>query len=51
MAQVTDPVCGMVLDQKDAVAESDYEGTTYYFCSQDCKTQFDQNPKKYVAKA
>lgn len=51
MAQVKDPVCGMVIDDKDAVGSSEYRGARYFFCSQDCKTEFDENPADYAAKA
>ncbi|MEO8226480.1 MAG: YHS domain-containing protein [Gemmatimonadota bacterium] len=48
MAQVKDPVCGMMIDDKDAVATSDYEGKPYYFCSKECKVDFDENPEDYA---
>ena len=48
MAQVKDPVCGMMIEEKDAVATSDYEGKRYYFCSKDCKIEFDASPEDYA---
>jgi YHS domain-containing protein len=45
----TDPVCGMTVEEGDAPGKSDYEGQTYYFCSQDCKEEFDANPEDYAA--
>jgi len=48
----TDPVCGMEVDQKRAAAagrKSEYKGTTYYFCADDCKKKFDSAPAKYAA--
>jgi YHS domain-containing protein len=45
---VKDPVCGMAVDPNNAQAKSDYQGMTYYFCSEDCKHQFDSDPKKFV---
>ena len=48
MAQVKDPVCGMMIDERDAVATSDYQGKRYYFCSDDCKVEFDANPSEYA---
>ncbi len=51
MAQVKDPVCGMVLDDKDVVATSEYRGKRYSFCSQDCKAAFDKDPERYAGKA
>ena len=47
MAMVTDPVCGMEIDPKDAAATSDYQGTTYYFCAVACKERFDAEPAKF----
>jgi Cu+-exporting ATPase len=49
--QVKDPVCGMMVDDQNASARSDYQGKTYYFCSQDCRKKFDANPSKYTAEA
>lgn len=51
MAKVKDPVCGMTIEDKDAVGTSDYHGHRYYFCSQDCKAEFDANPDDYVDRA
>ncbi|HKP76148.1 MAG TPA: YHS domain-containing protein [Longimicrobiaceae bacterium] len=48
MAKVKDPVCGMMIEPDDAVGTSEYEGKTYYFCSDDCKTEFDANPEDYA---
>lgn len=45
-----DPVCGMDVDVNTTAAKSEYEGKTYYFCSSACKTQFDKNPAKFIAK-
>ena len=43
-----DPVCGMEVTYETAQARSEYDGRTYYFCSLDCKEQFDQNPEQYI---
>ena len=43
-----DPVCNMQVDEKDVAGQSDYQGQTYYFCSQNCKEEFDQNPQLYA---
>ncbi|NIS70794.1 MAG: YHS domain-containing protein [Proteobacteria bacterium] len=45
---VKDPVCAMECDEKTAIAKSDYDGKTYYFCAAGCKKAFDENPDKYV---
>jgi Cu+-exporting ATPase len=44
-----DPVCGMDVTYETAKARSEYDGQTYYFCSLDCKEQFDRNPEAYTA--
>jgi Cu+-exporting ATPase len=44
----TDPVCGMKIAIKDAVATTQHQGTTYHFCSQACHRQFVANPAEFV---
>ncbi|GIV80286.1 YHS domain-containing protein [Litorilinea aerophila] len=48
MAQVKDPVCGMMVDSETARHKSEYQGQTYYFCAPGCKTAFDKEPEKYL---
>ena len=43
-----DPVCGKELDPVKAT--SVYYNMVYRFCSQICKAEFDNNPKKYAKK-
>jgi copper chaperone CopZ/YHS domain-containing protein len=40
---VTDPSCGMVIDPATAAQQRTREGTTFYFCSDLCAEQFDQD--------
>ena len=47
----TDPVCGMQIDERSAVANSVYKGSKYYFCSADCENKFKANPAAYVDSA
>ncbi len=42
-----DPVCGMSVEEADAPAQLDHGGTTYFFCSSDCKEEFAANPGDY----
>jgi YHS domain-containing protein len=44
-----DPVCDMEVDERTAVATSEYKGKTYYFCALGCKKAFDADPEKYLA--
>jgi Cu+-exporting ATPase len=46
---VKDVVCGMDIDPRNAVAKMDYEGKTYYFCSDACHQKFMSDPAKYEA--
>jgi YHS domain-containing protein len=42
-----DPVCGMMVETKDA-PKSEFKGKTYYFCSIDEKKEFDKAPATYI---
>ena len=43
-----DPVCGMEVSADKAAAKEEYDGITYYFCSQYCRDEFVQDPAAYV---
>ncbi|HZR02561.1 MAG TPA: YHS domain-containing protein [Burkholderiales bacterium] len=43
-----DPVCGMLVDPKEAAGARDYQDTTYYFCSPSCVAKFDEAPQRYL---
>ena len=45
---VIDLVCGMELAPDEAKFSSEYKEKTYYFCSENCKQHFDNNPEKYA---
>jgi P-type Cu+ transporter len=47
----TDPVCGMQVQEDRAAATSVHNGTTYFFCSQPCKTKFDNAPAQFLPPA
>src|SRR5512143_2082643 len=46
--KVKDPVCGMTIEDSNALSVSTYKGTTYYFCSSSCKDDFDKDPEAYI---
>lgn len=48
MATEKDPVCGMDVETASTAGQSDFEGKTYYFCSESCKEKFDANPAQYA---
>ena len=41
--------CGK-FKKSEAKATYEYEGKTYYFCSEKCKEEFVKNPEKYIQK-
>ena len=49
MATAVDPICLMDVDVDNPPGgQSDYRGTTYYFCAPGCKVAFDGDPEKYL---
>ena len=48
---VRDPVCGMELNEENAVERSEHMGQIYYFCSDQCRNKFDENPSQYAGEA
>lgn len=42
-----DPVCGM--QARGGITRA-YNGTTYAFCSEHCKGEFEKNPEAYAVK-
>jgi YHS domain-containing protein len=50
-AGAKDPVCGMQLDpSKPARYQATYNGTTYNFCSESCRTKFVAKPAMFTMK-
>ena len=43
-----DPICDMEVDEQTAEVKSQYGGQTYYFCSEECKEQFEARPEQYA---
>ena len=43
-----DPVCKMEVNPASAGAQSEYGGQTFYFCSVECKAEFDRDPERYL---
>ena len=33
---------------RESTPRTEYQGTTYYFCSEDCRTAFLKKPEKYL---
>jgi Cu+-exporting ATPase len=45
---VTDPVCGMKVDEKRSEFETQFAGRKYSFCSENCKKEFEADPDEFV---
>lgn len=43
----TDVICGMKVSETTEL-KTDFQGKTYYFCSNHCKSEFDKNPLKFT---
>jgi len=46
--KVEDPVCGMAVNSAKTQFKSVHKDKEYFFCSENCKTQFDQNPQDFI---
>lgn len=46
----TDPVCGMEVDEKTQF-KSAFAGRKYYFCSEECRKEFEERPEEFVETA
>ena len=43
-----DPVCGMEVDERSSKDKSTVQGQEYFFCSKECKEEFDADPEEYL---
>jgi YHS domain-containing protein len=44
---VKDPVCGMWIQVSDAAGSTTYESQPVYFCSDQCRRDFESDPARY----
>ena len=50
MATAIDPVCLMEVDTENPPGgQSEYQGTSYYFCGRGCKVAFDRDPEHVLS--
>ena len=47
--QAKDPVCGMSVTMSPQARQADYDGETFYFCSDKCQTRFEADPIYYAS--
>ncbi len=45
-----DPVCGMAVE-KEGAATASFQDRIYYFCSQGCRQEFEEEPERFIAGA
>ncbi|HEY8924863.1 MAG TPA: YHS domain-containing protein [Polyangia bacterium] len=43
-----DPVCGMSVKRLSAFFTAEHGGTTYRFCSESCRADFEKDPERYT---
>ena len=43
-----DPGCGMTVTPAKAAGSTDYNGSTYYFCSKGCLAKFEAAPESFL---
>ena len=43
-----DPVCGMVVEPGKTKLVAVYQGRSYWFCAEACRSAFEANPEKYL---
>lgn len=44
----TDPVCGMMVDTRQAKHTARFGGETHYFCREGCRAKFEADPRRYL---
>jgi len=47
-AHAIDPVCDMMVPASAQSPHAEYDGKSYYFCSETCRDEFLRNPDRYV---
>ena len=47
---VRDPVCGMDIDEINVPEslQAEQEDSMFYFCSPECKIEFDKDPRRFI---
>jgi len=48
LKKATDLVCLMKVDKDGKALTYEYKEKTYYFCSENCKEEFKEEPEKYL---
>src|SRR5579864_837626 len=43
-----DPVCGMTVDDSKGEFQTQFAGKKYFFCSEECKQEFENSPDEFA---
>ena len=43
-----DPVCGMEVDEQKPGTTYEHRKKTYYFCSPECRDEFEKSPEDFI---
>jgi YHS domain-containing protein len=43
-----DPVCGMTIDERNPQLETKFAGKQYFFCSEECRQEFEDHPEEFL---
>jgi YHS domain-containing protein len=46
-----DPVCGTTIDDRQPEFQMQFAGKKYYFCSDECRKEFEEQPEEFVETA
>jgi Cu+-exporting ATPase len=44
----TDPVCGTTVDERESEFGTQFAGKKYFFCSEECRKEFEDRPDEYL---
>jgi YHS domain-containing protein len=47
----SDPVCGTKIDEITAEFQTQFAGKKYFFCSEECRTEFEDRPDEFLPAA
>lgn len=47
----TDPVCGARVDEKHPECQTLFAGKKYFFCSDECRKEFEEQPDEFIETA
>lgn len=44
----TDPVCEATVDEQESEFKTQFAGKRYFFCSEECRKEFEDRPADYL---